>query len=39
MREAHQCLEIGENRQFFEETLYLLDNIKPSQPLNVRCLG
>lgn len=39
VREAHQCMEIGENCQFFEEAHYLLDNIKPSQPLHVRCLG
>lgn len=39
VREAHQCMEIGENCQFFEEAHYLLDNINPSQPLHVRCLG
>lgn len=39
VREAHQCMEIGENCFFFEEAHYLLDNIKPSQPLHVRCLG
>jgi hypothetical protein len=39
VREAHQCMEIGENFQFFEEAHYLLDTVKPSQPLHVRCLG
>ena len=39
MREAHECLEMGESQQFFDEMDYLLDNISPEQPLNVRCLG
>ena len=39
VRQAHECLEIGESQQFFDEVHYLLDSIKPSQPLSVRCLG
>ena len=30
---------MGESQQFFDEMDYLLDNISPEQPLNVRCLG
>ena len=39
VRQAHECLEIGESQQFFDEVHYLLDSVKPSQPLGVRCLG
>ena len=39
VRQAHECLEIGESQQFFDEVNYLLDSVKPSQPLGVRCLG
>ena len=39
MRQAHECLELGESQQFFDDINYLLDNIKPEQPLNIRCLG
>lgn len=39
VRQAHQCMELGENWQFFEEAHYMLDNLKPSQPVHVRCLG
>ena len=39
VRQAHECLESGENQQFFDEMEYLMDSIQPSQPLAVRCLG
>ena len=38
VRQAHECLEHGETLLFRDEVEYLLDNMKPSQPLLVRCL-
>ena len=38
VRQAHECLERGENLQFKDEVEYLLDNMRPDQPLSVRCL-
>ena len=38
VRQAHECLEIGESQQFFDEAHYLLDSMRPSRPLNARCL-
>ena len=38
VRQAHECLEHGETLLFRDEVDYLLDNMRPSQPLLVRCL-
>ncbi|CAI8004150.1 Probable serine/threonine-protein kinase drkD [Geodia barretti] len=39
VRQAHECLESGENQQFFDEMEYLMDSLQSAQPLGVRCLG
>ena len=39
VKQAHECLELGESREFFDEMGYLLDSIQPKRTLPVRCLG
>ncbi|XP_064390982.1 wings apart-like protein homolog [Halichondria panicea] len=39
VRQARECLEIGESQEFFDEVRYLLGSIKPAAPLKSRCLG
>ena len=39
VKQAHECLELGESQQFFDEMEYLMDSLQPQQPLSVRCLG
>ena len=39
VKQPHQCRELGQQQMFRDEVQYLLDGIKPAQPLSTRCLA
>lgn len=39
VKQPHQCRELGQQQMFRDEVQYLLDGIKPTQPLSTRCLA
>ncbi|KAI6645979.1 Protein wings apart-like protein [Oopsacas minuta] len=39
IKQPHQCRELGQQQMFRDEVQYLLDGIKPAQPVSTRCLA
>lgn len=39
VKQVHECLESGEDQQFFDDVEYLLDGLKESRSISTRCLS
>ncbi|XP_078384163.1 uncharacterized protein LOC144666641 [Oculina patagonica] len=39
VKQVHECLESGEDQQFFDDVEYLLDGLKETRSLSTRCLS
>lgn len=39
VKQVHECLESGEDQQFFDDVEYLLDGLKESRSIGTRCVS